>query len=162
MLEVLLDWRGDDVVDEAQLATDVGEFAFDYADMQLKDLKIGVLFHRVAAILREHSIVMPADLTLMFKALISLEGLGRQYDPEFRLIERAKPFLERAMLERYQPAEAVRRGQTTLSDLFGWSRRCRATSRGWSKTRVTAGCGSTSTSSASTASSTASTAQSIA
>ena len=119
MLEVLLDWRGDHFVDEARLATDLGEFAFDYADMQLKDLKIGVLLRRVSAILREHSIVLPADLTLMFKALISLEGLGRHYDPEFRLIERAKPFLDSAMRERYQPAEAARRAQETLSDFFG-------------------------------------------
>jgi ubiquinone biosynthesis protein len=119
MLEVLLDWRGDDFVDEARLATDLGEFAFDYADMQLKDLKIGVLLRRVSAILREHSIVLPVDLTLLFKALISLEGLGHQYDPEFRLIERVKPFLDRAMRERYQPAEAARRAQETLSDLFG-------------------------------------------
>ena len=36
MLEVLLEWRGDDVVDEVRLATDLGVFAFDYADMQLK------------------------------------------------------------------------------------------------------------------------------
>jgi ubiquinone biosynthesis protein len=119
MLEVLLDWRGDDFVDEARLAADLGEFAFDYADMQLKDLKIGVLLRRVASILRQHSIVLPVDLTLMFKALISLEGLGRQYDPEFRLIERAKPFLDSAVRERYQPAEAARRTQETLSDFFG-------------------------------------------
>jgi ubiquinone biosynthesis protein len=119
MLEVLLDWRSDDFVDEARLATDLGEFAFDYADMQLKDLKIGVLLRRVSAILREHSIVLPVDLTLLFKALISLEGLGHQYDPEFRLIERVKPFLDRAMRERYQPAEAARRAQETLSDFFG-------------------------------------------
>ena len=119
MLEVLLDWRGDDVVDEARLATDLGELAFDYVDLQLKDLKIGVLLRRVSAILREHSIVLPVDLTLLFKALISLEGLGRQYDPEFRLIERVKPFLDRAMRDRYQPAEAARRAQVTLSDFFG-------------------------------------------
>jgi ubiquinone biosynthesis protein len=118
MLEVLLDWRGEDAVDEVRLGADVGELAFDFADVQLKDLQIGVLLQRVAAILRQHAIVMPADLTLLFKALISLEGLGRQYDPEFRLIERVQPFLDRAMRERYQPAEAVRRGQATLSDLF--------------------------------------------
>ena len=117
MLEVLLDWRGDEFVDEARLAADLGEFAFDYADMQLKDLKIGVLLHRVSAILREHSIVLPSDLTLLFKALITLEGLGHQYDPEFRLIERVKPFIDRAMSERYQPT--ARRAQQTLSDLFG-------------------------------------------
>jgi ubiquinone biosynthesis protein len=119
MLEVLLDWRGDDAVDEAQLAADLSEFAFDYADVALKDLKIGMLLHRVSAILREHAIVLPADLTLLFKALITLEGLGRQYDPEFRLVERIQPFLDRAMRERYQPIEAARRAQATLSDLFG-------------------------------------------
>jgi len=119
MLEVLLDWRGDEFVDEARLAADLGEFAFDYADMQLKDLKIRVLLHRVSAILREHSIVLPSDLTLLFKALITLEGLGHQYDPEFRLIERVKPFIDRAMRERYQPVETARRAQQTLSDLFG-------------------------------------------
>ena len=119
MLEVLLDWRGDEFVDEARLAADLGEFAFDYTDMQLKDLKIGVLLHRVSAILREQSIVLPSDLTLLFKALITLEGLGHQYDPEFRLIERVKPFIDRAMRERYQPVETARRAQQTLSDLFG-------------------------------------------
>ena len=119
MLEVLLDWRRDDIVDEARLAADLSEFAFDYADVQLKDLKIGVLLRRVTAILREHSIVLPVDLALLFKALLSLEGLGRQYDPEFRLIERVKPFLDRAMLEHYQPAEAARRAQETLSDFYG-------------------------------------------
>jgi ubiquinone biosynthesis protein len=119
MLEALLDWRGDEFVDEAGLAADLGEFAFDYADMQLKDLKIGALLHRVSAILREHSIVLPSDLTLLFKALITLEGLGRQYDPEFRLIERVKPFIDRAMRERYQPVETVRRAQQTLGELYG-------------------------------------------
>src|SRR6516162_4921355 len=88
MLEVLLEWRGDDFVDEARLAADLGEFALDYADIQFKDLKIGALLHRVAAILREHSIVLPADLTLLFKALITLEGLAHRYDADFRLIDR--------------------------------------------------------------------------
>jgi len=119
MLDVLLDWRGDDFVDERALAADLSELAFDYADVQLKDLRIGVLLRRVAAILRDHSIALPVDLTLLFKALVSLEGLGRQYDPEFRLIERVQPFLERAMRERYQPVEAARRAQETLSELFG-------------------------------------------
>src|SRR6516165_6105823 len=119
MLEVLLDWRGDDFVDEARLAAALGDFAFDYADMQLKDLNIGALLHRVSAILREHSIVLPSDLTLLFKALITLEGLGRQYDPAFRLIERVKPFIDRAVRERYQPVETVRRAQQTLGELYG-------------------------------------------
>ena len=119
MLEVLLDWRGNEAVNEARLAADLGELAFDYSDAQLKDLKIGTLLHRVSTILREHSIVLPADLALLFKALITLEGFGRQYDPEFRLVDRVEPFLSRAMSERYQPVDALRRGQATLSDFLG-------------------------------------------
>jgi ubiquinone biosynthesis protein len=118
MLDVLLDWRGEDAVDEAQLAADLGELAFDYADVPLKDLRIAALLQRVAGILREHGIVLPADLTLMFKALMTLEGLGRQYDPEFRLIERLQPVLERVMRERYQPAAALQRGRVALGEVW--------------------------------------------
>jgi ubiquinone biosynthesis protein len=106
-------------VDEARLAADLGDLALDYADAQLKDLKVAALLQRVSGILRAHAIVLPADLALLFKALISLEGFGRQFDPEFRLVERVEPFLNRAMSERYQPAEAFRRGQTTVSDFLG-------------------------------------------
>jgi ubiquinone biosynthesis protein len=119
MLEVLLDWTSEHGVDEVRLAADVGELAFDFADTELKDVRIGALLQRVAALLREHAILLPADLTLMFKALISLEGLGRQYDPEFRLVDRVRPFLDRALLERYQPVVALRRSQASLANAFG-------------------------------------------
>ena len=163
MLEVFLEWRGADDVDEARLAADLGELAFDYADVPLKDVKLGVLLQRISAILREHAIVMPADLTLLFKALISLEGLGRQYDPEFRLIERVKPFLDRAM-RRALPAgrSGAARASDARTTSSASSPQCRATSRAWSRTRVKAAFGSISTSSASTASATGSTALSIA
>src|SRR5499427_8413184 len=118
MLEVLLDWRDNDAVNEARLAADLGELALDFSDVQLKDLKIGALLHRLSAILREHSIVLPPDLALLFKAIITLEGFGRHYDPEFHLVERAEPFLNRALSERYQPADAWRRGRATLDDLL--------------------------------------------
>ena len=53
--------------------------------------------------MREHSIVLPSDLSLMFKALITLEGLGRQYDPEFHIIDHLTPLVRTAIAERYEP-----------------------------------------------------------
>ena len=82
MIDVLLDWAGDAYVDEARLAADINELVFEYESVPLASIRIGVLMRRFAGIVREHSIVLPADLTLMFKALITMEGLGRQYDPE--------------------------------------------------------------------------------
>jgi ubiquinone biosynthesis protein len=118
MLDVLLDWAGDAVVDEAKLAADVNELVFDYEGVPLKDIRIGALLKAFAAIIREHSIVMPSDLTLMFKALITMEGLGRQYDPDFHVLDHLTPLVRSAIAARYRPAGVMRRGRTALAQAF--------------------------------------------
>ncbi len=117
MLDVLLDWAGDAYVDEAKLAADVNDLVFEYEHVPLKDIRIGVLLRQFAAIIRAHSIAMPADLTLMFKALITMEGLGRQFDPDFQLLDHLTPMLRRALAERYQPSGVVRRGRGALASV---------------------------------------------
>ena len=118
MLDTLLDWAGDASVDEAKLAADVNELVFEYEGMPLKDIRIGTLLRQFAAIIREHSIVMPSDLTLMFKAMITMEGLGRQYDPDFRIVDHLTPMLRRAITERYGPAGMMRRGRHSFGQFF--------------------------------------------
>src|SRR5918992_6211233 len=119
MLEVLLDWAGDAYVDEARLAADVNELVFDFEGVPLRDIRIGAAIRQFAAIVREHSIVLPADLSLMFKMLITLEGLGRQYDPDFHIVKHLAPLVRRALAERSAPRELVRRGRGAVDELFG-------------------------------------------
>jgi ubiquinone biosynthesis protein len=119
ILEVLLDWAHEEAIDEERLAVDVDEFVTDFADMPLKDIRVVTLLSRVTAIVREHGIVLPSDLTLMFKALITLEGSARKYDPDFRLADRLKPFVERALTERLAPAAMGRRGGASLGHFLG-------------------------------------------
>jgi ubiquinone biosynthesis protein len=115
MLDVLLDWAGDAYVDEVRLAADVNELVYDYEGVALKDIRIGALIREFAAIIRRHSIVLPPDLTLMFKALITMEGLGRQFDPEFHIVDHLTPMIRRALAERYKPAGLMRRGRGALA-----------------------------------------------
>jgi ubiquinone biosynthesis protein len=118
MLEVLLDWAGEAYVDEAKLAADVNELVFEFEGVPLKDIRIGAAIRQFAAIVRSHSIVLPADLSLMFKTLITLEGLGRQYDPEFHFVRQLTPLVKRALAERSQPAELLRRGRRAVDEFF--------------------------------------------
>jgi ubiquinone biosynthesis protein len=118
MLEVLLDWAGDAYVDETKLAADVNEMVFDYEGVALKDIRVGNVIRQFAGIVREHSIVLPSDLSLMFKALITLEGLGRQYDPDFHIINHLTPLVKSALAERYQPGELVRRGRGMVTEFM--------------------------------------------
>jgi len=118
MIDVLLDWAGDAYVDEAKLAADVNEMVFDYEGVPLKDIRAGHAIRQFAAIVREHSIVLPSDLSLMFKTLITLEGLGRQYDPEFHITDHLTPLVRAAVAERYKPNELVRRGRSALTEFM--------------------------------------------
>jgi ubiquinone biosynthesis protein len=117
IVEVLLEWVKDADIDETRLAADVADMVLDYEAAALKDVRLGVLLGEITAIIRRHSIVLPADLALLFKALLSLEGLGRQLDPEFRLVEHLAPSLRRAIRGRYTPAALVVRGRRSLFEL---------------------------------------------
>ncbi|MBX9629706.1 MAG: ubiquinone biosynthesis protein UbiB [Burkholderiales bacterium] len=115
MMSVLLDWTGDARVDESRLASDLGDLVFNYEHLPLKDINLGQLLSDITAIMRDHQIVMPSDLTLLFKALITLEGLGRQLDPDFHLIEYIDPFVRRVIQNRYQPKAVARRAQRGIA-----------------------------------------------
>jgi len=117
IVEVLLDWVKDGEVDEARLAAEVSDMIFDYGKLALKDLRVSAVLQDIAGLMRRHSIVLPSDLALLFKALITVEGLGRQLDPEFQLVDHITPFLQQLMQERYQPATLLQRGRRRLVEL---------------------------------------------
>jgi len=116
LMQVLLDWSGESVSDEDRLAYDVAELLQSYNDLQLKDVKIGALLNDITAVMRDNNLVLPADLTLLFKALITLEGLGQQLDPEFHMIDHLTPFVERIIQQRYTPQALFARGRKSVRE----------------------------------------------
>ena len=116
--EVLADWTEENNdIDEVRLQESADVFVDQYRGVPLKDLRMGAMLGDVTAMLREHGLSLPADLALMIKAFLTLEGMGRQLDPDFDMASEARPYLERAMLERFAPDVVVRRGRRTLSGL---------------------------------------------
>jgi ubiquinone biosynthesis protein len=116
LLQVLLDWSGESVGDEDRLAYDVTELLQSYDDLQLKDVKIGALLNDITALMRDNNLVLPSDLTLLFKTLITLEGLGQQLDPEFHMIDQVTPFVQRIIQQRYTPQALLARGRKSVRE----------------------------------------------
>lgn len=115
-LQVLLDWTGDSDVDEAHLGYEVAELMLIYDDLQLKDLDLASLLNDITGLLRDNNLVLPADLSLLFKTLITLEGLGQQLNPNFRMIEQVTPFVDQIVRARYTPQAMLARGRQTLRE----------------------------------------------
>ena len=114
MTDVLLEWAGGVEVDESRLQHDLGSFVDQYRGVPLKDLRVGLMLGDVTALLRQYGLTLPADLALMIKTFLTLEGMGRQLDPDFDMAGAARPFLERIMRRRYAPRAVLRRGRRSL------------------------------------------------
>ena len=118
MLNVLLAWSGEAEVDEERLAYDISEMVFSYDNLPLKDVQIGPLLADVTALMRDNNLTLPSDLTLLFKALITLEGLGRQLTPDFHMVDHLEPFIRQVYASRYTPAAMAKRARHGLHEML--------------------------------------------
>lgn len=116
--EILLDWTVGGEVDEERLEADTEVLVDRYRGVPLKDLRMGTMLSDAAGLLRAHGLVLPPDLALVVKAFLTLEGFGRQLDPDFDMATEARPWLERVMLRRYAPSVLARRGRRGLAGVL--------------------------------------------
>ena len=114
--DVMLDWTGDGAVDEDGLLVEIQTFVQQYHGVALKQLRLGAMLSDLVAILRQHQLALPPDLSLLIKAFISLEGMGRELDPDFDMAGEAMPLLEQALRARYAPTALLQRGWRGVSE----------------------------------------------
>ncbi len=85
----------------------------------LSEIQIGELFGELVAGATRHNVRMPTDFTMVFKAIVTTEGLAKSIAPDVDPIELARPFIEQMVAERYSPD---RLKQTALADFHMLSR----------------------------------------
>lgn len=95
-------------VDTKSLKRDLSEFIDDYYEIPLQEINAGKLLGDFVDILTSYRIKFPADLMLLAKALVTMEGIGRQLDPEFNMIGHLKPFMDKLVHERLTPGSLSR------------------------------------------------------
>jgi ubiquinone biosynthesis protein len=92
-----------------ELRRDLAELLDGYTGVRLRDLAIGDLLRRTLGIVSRHRLQFPPDLMLLVRAFITIEGVARQLDPSFILIEHARPMVEQVLKERLAPSALVAR-----------------------------------------------------
>ncbi len=117
-VRILLKWAGDTLANTESLTTDVDGLIDQYHDVSLKDIDIAGFLNDLTTLLRDHQLKLPPDLTLLMKTLITLEGMGRQLDPDFNIVQVATPFLQRALFKRYTPDAMLKQGWQSFSGMF--------------------------------------------
>lgn len=101
----LLLYSGDiaEDIDNKQLKRDLTELIDNYYEIPLQEINAGRLLTEFIEILTVYRIKFPADLMLLGKALITIEGIGRQLDPAFNMIDHLRPFMEKLVRDKVTP-----------------------------------------------------------
>lgn len=89
--------------DLRRLEKDLAEFTSRHLYKPIKEIEFGVLLKHILDLTARHRLRIPPNLFLMMKALATLEGVARMLDPEFNLVNRAAPFIQKIKLERMHP-----------------------------------------------------------
>ncbi len=82
-------------------------------------LALGKAVTDFMAIARDHDLALPSDMALLFKALITADGVMRTLDPGFDAVRVATPMVRRELQRRFAPAALADKGQALALDLAG-------------------------------------------
>ena len=104
------------IVDSEKLESDIAELIELYAFGTLKELEIGSLLDRIARVVEEHGLEGPRDFYLLAKALVTIESVGRELDPEFNAVKHAEPFAEKLIMERMSPRKLIEEFHTSAHE----------------------------------------------
>ena len=118
MQYVLSNWAQGDLPDENLLGADVLEMLLNYEHTPVRDLRISQVINDITQIMRNHGLTLPGDLVMLFKTLITLEGVAKRLDGQTELLERAKPIVADAFKERSSPEHILRKGRRHLQTLL--------------------------------------------
>lgn len=86
------------------LKRDLSEFIDSYYEIPLQEIEVGRMLVEFIDIVTTFHIKLQPDLMLLAKSLVIIEGMGRELDPEFDMVEHLRPFMEQAIKEKITPS----------------------------------------------------------
>ena len=106
-------------VDMKKLRSQLDVWLNRYLLIGVGHLDMAAIINTGMDVLHANGLVMPADLSLLFRVMMQLQGLGRALDTEVRVTELLEPYMKKLLAERFDPRRAARHAGRTFR---GWDR----------------------------------------
>ncbi|MBN2244718.1 MAG: ABC transporter, partial [Candidatus Aminicenantes bacterium] len=105
-------------LDERTLERDLLGILDEFFSGPIREMNIGQLLLAIVDVLRNYRLVLPSDLVIMIKALVTAEGSARVVYPDLDVITEASDYVGRIASKRYKVEMIWRSLTRTLSRLF--------------------------------------------
>ena len=104
-------------LDEKALSVDLADFTAHYAYQQADRFELAEALTEMFELMRRHSIVLPAAMSMLLKVLVMLEGTGRRLAPQFSLMEVLQPYRKKMLARRMSPSRQFKKARRIAYEL---------------------------------------------
>jgi ubiquinone biosynthesis protein len=106
-------------VDMKRLRSQIDGWLNRYLLTGVAHLDMNGIINTGMQLLHDNGLVLPADLSLLFRVLLELQGIGRELNTEVRVAELLEPYMKKLLAERFDPRRIARHAGRTFR---GWDR----------------------------------------
>ena len=99
-----------------ELKEDLEEFLEPYYGMSVKQVDLGAYLDRLTQISIRFKLRMPQNLYLVNKTLLTIDGILRQLEPDFNLVEMAEPYVARLIRKQKDPRRAAKAAWNSVKE----------------------------------------------
>lgn len=104
-------------LDEEAFSRDVVDFVDHYGHQDVGQFDLGGALTELFRLVRRHAIFLPAQLAMLLKLLVMLEGTARRLSPEFSLLDLLGPMQRRMMLRRLSPTRQAKKARRLFGEV---------------------------------------------
>ncbi|MFO7807698.1 MAG: AarF/UbiB family protein [Candidatus Moraniibacteriota bacterium] len=109
-------WKEMEIMDPLKespsLRQEVKSFLDKYYGLDSKNIRLGRLLEEMIDIMSRYEIRSPSSFALLTKALINVEGICRQLNPNFNMVSYTEPYAKELIKKRYSLKELFKKGST--------------------------------------------------
>ncbi|UYO05288.1 ABC1 kinase family protein [Paenibacillus sp. PSB04] len=87
--------------DIRELRRDLDSLREQYYNIPFSEISMGTALNDLFAVAQRHKVMIPPDLTLLGKALLTMEGVIEKLDPTLSIIDMAEPFGRKLIKDRF-------------------------------------------------------------
>jgi ubiquinone biosynthesis protein len=90
-------------IDMREYRAEVAMLAEKYVGKPLKDIELSSMIRDLVQGAMKYGLEIPTDFMMVGKALMTIEGIGKELDPDLDVFGEAQPYFVRIMKQRYSP-----------------------------------------------------------
>jgi ubiquinone biosynthesis protein len=94
--------RSENIENRENLEYEIFVLSEQYSHLPLKDINMGDLLPKMLSVILDYELRLPANIFMLTKALITIEGVGRRLDPEYDLMSHIEPFAKQLIRRRFK------------------------------------------------------------